>query len=241
MASIPQFIEVRALERYSYGSRGGPRFKTRISGGGGDEDGSGAEFRSSIWGENSLSKWDLDMPITDLAEQEEVYAIVHILRGRTVPFRFKDRLDFEAVDVPIDTSGGGPTYQLRQAYVSAIFGPSYTVYKDVYKIVSGTVGLYLNTVPVVVTPASEAVGGSGNLWGQPLWGIPGDFTGVILDYNSGLLTFVNVAQPGPLDDLRWTGEFDKPARLAVDEPEWNFVDFNTFQIPSLPVVEVRPE
>ncbi len=158
-----------------------------------------------------------------------------VLDGRLTGFRFRDPFDFQAINQAIDTSGGGPSYQLRKAYT---FG-GVVRYRVIRKPVAGTVSVFLNSSPVTLTPIGS-LSPSGDTWGEPLWNEPGLITaGVTIDYTNGQLRWYDQPFPTVGDVLTWTGEFDVPVRIDTDDPRFRTVNFESFRLESLPIIEER--
>lgn len=227
---LPQFIESRPLDRIAYGSVGGPVSRTTVI-----RTAGGQEQRNNEWGDNPLRRYDLSSPLGDGDDLDALLSAVIVTRGRTVPFRFKDRWDYRATSQSIDVSGGGPVYQLRRAYTLG----AETVYRSVYKIVSGTVTVLLNGSPVTITAVASA-SGANDLWNQPLWGdsIVGA-SGVTLDFNSGVLRWYTEPYPTTGDTLVWTGEYDVPVRFDMDYPQFEATNYESYTLRSFPITEVR--
>lgn len=227
---LPSFINFRPLDRYAYGSVGGPVSRTSVI-----RSAGGQEQRNAEWGDFPLRRYDLIKPIGDGANLSELMGAVIICRGRTIPFRFKDHLDFNATDEAIDVSGGGPVYQLRKKYS---FG-GFDVYRNIVKPVLGTVAVYLNAVPVTITQV-EALSNPNDLWNEPLFGETIiSSTGVTLDYNNGILRWYSEPYPTIGDTLTWTGQFDVPVRFDMDWPRFEMSNFGSYQLQTFPITEVR--
>jgi hypothetical protein len=106
--------------------------------------------------------------------------------------------------------------------------------------VLGTVTLLWNGNPVALT-AVGSISFGGDLFSDPLFGGDADgvTTGVALDYTNGIITWHDSPRPAPGDTLIWSGEFDVPARLNTDSPQFIITPGNNYSLQSLPIVELR--
>lgn len=133
------FIESpRFPDGISYGSSGGPGFKTHIFDGH-----TGIEQRSQIWS-IARGRWDVSHGIKDKEDMDVLRAFFYNVRGRAIGFRFKDWGDYEMIDEQIGVGDGTTrvfdfikTYTGGNPYVRRIFKP-----------VAGTVVVKVNDVVV---------------------------------------------------------------------------------------------
>lgn len=141
------FIESpRFPESISYGSTGGPEYKTRIS-----QTGGGQEFRNADWA-YPLHAYNVVHGLKTAAQMEQLLALFHAANGRLYGFRFKDFADWKScaansapafTDQNIGTGDGTTTaFQLRKTYS---FGAN-TLARAIYKPVVGTVVVGINGV-----------------------------------------------------------------------------------------------
>ena len=63
-------------------------------------------------------------------------------------------------------------------------------------------------------------------------------TAYTLDTTTGVVTFLVGHIPAAGQEVRWSGEFDKPARFDVDQLSVNYTDL-VYGTLSIPVVEIR--
>lgn len=93
------FIETpRFPINISYGSGGGPEFKTSVFTGH-----SGTEQRN-VARERSKGSWDVSQGIRDKADMDSLREFFYACRGRAVGFRFRDWGDYQLVQEAIGTA-----------------------------------------------------------------------------------------------------------------------------------------
>ena len=63
-------------------------------------------------------------------------------------------------------------------------------------------------------------------------------TAYTLDTTTGVVTFAPAHIPAAGQEVRWTGEFDKPARFDIDQLNVSYTDL-VYSTLSIPIVEVR--
>lgn len=225
------FVEARFPEGISYGSSGGPQFRTTV-----ETRGNGQEKRVKEW-PSPLWKFDARKGVVDETSYLELLGFfLAVAQGRFSGFRYKDPTDFQVTSQQLDTSIPSGVYLLRKTYT---FG-SLTFQRRITKPVTGTLALTVNSTPVTVFDAAT-VGVDGGLWDQETWdealfGETGD--AVICDYTTGILTWFTSPYPGPSDDLRATFQFDVPARFDTDALEATYSNFQVYQT-SVPILELR--
>lgn len=106
------FVEERLDMGYDYGSVGGPEWSTDVV-----VYGAGYEHRNANWSE-ARGRWELGERVIDNARLEYLQAFFRARRGRAQAFRYRDWLDFDAVDEAL-TPDGTPAHQLVKRYTSA--------------------------------------------------------------------------------------------------------------------------
>lgn len=148
-----EFIETpRFPEGISYGSSGGPGFKTHVF-----EGHTAIEQRSQIWSK-ARGRWEVSHAIKDQDDMDAIRAFFYDARGRALGFRFKDWSDYQLVDEVIGVGDAArlvfpiiKTYGAANPYVRRIFKPvPGTVVVKVDDIVVSS-GFSVNTVLGVVT------------------------------------------------------------------------------------------
>jgi uncharacterized protein (TIGR02217 family) len=103
------FLNIRFPENISYGANGGPEFNTNVV-----IITSGYEQRNANWSSSKLS-YDVSHAARTADQIKELIAFFRIAKGRANSFRFKDWMDYQAVEgTLINTTG--LTFQLYKVY-----------------------------------------------------------------------------------------------------------------------------
>lgn len=182
------FLETpRFDDRISYGSSGGPGFKTTVFEGHG-----GVEQRGINWAVTK-GQWNVAQGIRDKADMDLIRALFLAVRGRAIGFRFKDWGDFE-LDEEVASGvvdGANDTFLIQKTYTSGAL--SYV--RRIFKPVSGTIHVFVDAVEVTI--------GAGA-------------TEVAVDYTTGTLTFGASAIPALGQEVTVSGEYDTPVRFDTD-------------------------
>lgn len=219
------FLETpRFYENISYGSSGGPSFRTTIA-----ESSSGTEERVSHWGQGRY-KADAKYGIRTYDDLYNVLLFYRVVEGASIGFRWKDHIDYAttangrtpsdgistvdttSTDVLFGTGDGTTTlFQLVKKYTKGVL----TRTRSITKPVSGTVKISSNGVTIT--------------------------TGFTIDYTAGTILFTIAPLLGVL--LKWGGEFDIPVRFGKEVDEDGLLaslsSFGDGEIPSIPVIEIR--
>lgn len=212
------FHEVQFPTGLSYGSRGGPQFKTDIV-----VADSGREERVSRW---EGPRWTFN-PAWALKSSSDMYSLqeFYVAReGSAHGFRYKDWFDFSSASDGVGTvddedqllgygDGSETQFQLRKAYASG----SATRYRNITKPVSGTVVVSVNSVA-----QTEGV----------------DFT---VNTTNGLITFSSAPANGAT--IKAGFQFDVPVRFDIGDEllELSYDFFDTGSIPDIPLIELVGE
>ena len=123
---MADFIETpRFPDDISYGSAGGPAFKTWVY-----EGHSGKEQRNIGWA-TSKARYDVSHAIKNKSDMDTLRSWFYAMNGRAFGFRFKDWGDYELVDEQIGVGDGvttvfpiTKTYTIgANSYVRRIFKP----------------------------------------------------------------------------------------------------------------------
>ena len=218
------FHEVLFPEDISYGSRGGPGFRTSVS-----ESDSGHERRVSHW---SRPRYSFDVSY-GVRTQQQLYTLREFYNARlgvANGFRFKDPVDYATTstgqstatsvitnaDVLIGTGDGSEVnFQLIKRYTSG----ANTVLRIINKPVTGTYKLSVNDV-------DQGSEGSG-------WSI---------NESTGVLTF-DVA-PTDTHAIKAGFEFDVPVRFGDSVDAVLSTSVDAFQLGSagrIPILEIVDE
>lgn len=209
---VTDFLETpRFPEDISYGSAGGPGFKTFIF-----EGHSGVEQRSITW-TRAKGRWDVGYGVRDKADMDIVRAFFYNAHGRAVGFRFKDWSDYSVTDMNTGTGTGAlATFLLVKKYVTG--ANTYT--RRIFKPIDGTLTIKVNSVTI-------PIGGGGSE--------------VDIDYTTGTLVFGASVIPANGHAITWSGEFDVPVRFDTDQLEAAHEGFETETWGNIPLVELPLE
>jgi len=207
------FNDVQLPTSVERGATGGPRFNTTVI-----TLSSGFEKRNINW-EKVRGAWDIGYGIQKKEDFSVVLDFFYARQGKANSFRFKDWSDFQIGDTTDDTSrqsigtgdGSDTTFQIIKKYISG----SITYNRDITKIVSGTLRVWVNNIEVF-SPAAWSV-----------------------DLLTGIITFVVAPPLG--QDIQVITEFDVAVRFDTDGLDVNVRTFDAGAIPNLPVLEVRGE
>jgi len=215
MPLIEGFHDVRFPTGISLRSAGGPERKTEIV-----ALASGREKRNQRWAD-SRRRYDAGYGVRSLADIHAVIAFFEERRGRLIGFRWLDRTDDASAPpgtepTPFDQvlgSGDGvtATFQLVKRY-----GGDHAPYaRAIAKPVAGSVRVAVGSV--------EAAAGH-----------------VAVDHATGRVTFAPGHIP-PSGAIVTAGfRFDVPVRFDTDTLTINLAAFEAGEIPSIPLVEIRP-
>lgn len=211
------FVEVQFPTNISFGSSGGPEFRTTVI-----ATDSGAEERFSRW-ETARRTYNAVYGVRTRNDMDELLEFWIARQGAAVGFRFKDFDDFTTAsnhrdahsdtDETLGTGDGSKTaFQLLKTYTS---GPT-TRTRNITKPVAGTTVVSLDDVP--------------------------QSAGFTVDTATGVVTF-SVA-PSVAVVIKAGCEFDVPVRFEEGlEESFDIVrnEFNIATLPSIPLIEIRDE
>lgn len=206
------FIESpRFPDNISYGSSGGPGFKTFVFDGH-----TGIEQRAINWS-RARARYDVSYGVRDKTDMDTVRAFFYEVRGRAVGFRYKDWGDYE-LDAEVIALGDGVenTFSVIKTY-----GVTNPYIRRIFKLVSGTVVVRVNGSIVPQT------GSAANI--------------VVVNHNTGVLVFGSSVVPASTHPITVTGEFDVPARFDTDQMSAAHDGFLTESWGSIPIVELLLE
>lgn len=213
---MPAFHEVTFPLDIALGARGGPERRTEIV-----TTGSGREERNARWA-HARRRWNAGYGVKSLDALSDVVAFFEERRGRLYGFRWRDRLDHSsavlgATPAPTDQllgEGDGETvsFALRKTYG----------------------GLHAPYARPIAKPAAGSIRVAVN--GEE------KEEGVHFDSDSatGLVVFRSGHIPAEGASVTAGFLFDVPVRFDTDFLEVDLAAFAAGEIPSIPVVEIRP-
>ena len=209
---MSQFHEVLFPKEISYGSAGGPKFKTTIF-----ASDSGYEQRNIEWSE-VRAEYDVSHGIKSREQMEEIREFFMARRGRAYGFRFLDYADYRLSNQVIGVGDGVQTeFQLIKTYRSQ-------------QTESGSDERYDRTI---TKPVWDTV--SGVQAGATVLTAPADYS---VDYDSGVITLTS---PLGVDVPLSVGqaEFHVPVRFDTDHLDVTHDFWETQSWPNIPLVELR--
>jgi uncharacterized protein (TIGR02217 family) len=205
------FHEVLFPIDISYGSSGGPMFKTVVF-----TSDSGYEQRNINW-QQTRAQYNVSQGIKTQAQMDVLTDFFFARQGRAFGFRFQDWNDYQLTNQQIALGDGYDTsFQIIKTYTSAQAesGQSFTFTRNITKIDWSTVtGV---TIGVAQIPPNEYQ----------------------VDETTGIITF---ASPPPEDAAIVIGsaQFHVPVRFDTDHLDTTQEFWMTQSWPNIPLVEVR--
>lgn len=158
---------------------------------------------------NSRNVYTLDTDILSCEDIDKITKIFRIVNGRFCGFRFKDWLDYKAINQQIDIADGKKNkFQLIKTYsISEDISIKYI--RIIEKPVVGTVLLKIDNQKI------------------------DNFT---VDYSTGIITFNSVLEKGKI--ITCDFEFDIPVRFDSDTLGIKQANFNNGEIMSIRLIEI---
>jgi uncharacterized protein (TIGR02217 family) len=215
MPGISAFHDVSFPLAVALGATGGPERRTEVV-----TLASGREQRNARWAD-SRRRYDAGSGVKSLDDLALVVAFFEERRGRLTGFRFRDRSDWQscapsgtpaASDQPIGTGDGATlVFPLVKRY-GQDFAPWF---RRIEKPVAGS---------VLVAVDGTAVTGPT----------------VAVDAAAGLVIFADGEAPPPGASVTAGFRFDVPVRFDTDQLTLDLSAFTAGEIPSIPLVEIRP-
>lgn len=204
------FHEVRFPTDLSRGALGGPERRTEIV-----ALASGAEERNTPWA-HSRRRYDAGLGMRSLDDIEALVAFFEARRGQLHGFRWRDWADWRSgaptgVVTPLDQAIGRGDGATRNFALAKTYASGGASYvRPIAKPVAGTVRV---AVDGVERPAT-------------------------VDAATGTVTL----DAAPAEGAAVTAgfEFDVPVRFDTDRIQVSVAGFEAGEVPSVPVVEVRP-
>ena len=197
----------------SYGSTGGPGYRTRII-----ETASGYEFRNQNWSA-SKHRYNAATGIRNAVDLDSLVAFFHIAAGRANSFRYKDWSDYKTCPTNVDVAnddqilvasatGGETEIQLFKTYTVG----SLSVDREIVLPKSGTLLIAKNSVALEETT---------------------DYT---VDYTTGIVTLLVALSSG--DELSCGFEFYVLCRFDADDLDISLESYRVESV-TVPIVETR--
>jgi len=197
------FHEVRFPTDISYGAKGGPGYSTGVV-----TTDSGWEQRNINW-EQGRCEYDVSYGIKSQAQMQRLITFFRARKGKGYGFRYKDWLDYKAVDQTIGTGDASTTaFQLIKVYEDDL---GYSETRTINKPVENTVVIYLDGV-----------------FQDSGWSV---------DTTTGIITFTTVPSTGAVVTADF--EFDVPVRFDIDKMPVSIDEVNNYTWSGIPLVEVR--
>jgi uncharacterized protein (TIGR02217 family) len=139
------FLETpRFPENISYGSSGGPGFKTFIF-----EGHTGIEARSIEWS-IARARYNVSYGIRDKDDMDDVRAFFYATRGRAIGFRYKDWGDYQLEDEQIGIGDGVQSvFPIIKTYQP--LGGALSYVRRIFKPVADTVVVKVSGTPQTLT------------------------------------------------------------------------------------------
>jgi uncharacterized protein (TIGR02217 family) len=203
------FHEVQFPPDISYGSSGGPAFKTSIL-----PLTSGYEKRNIDW---SLTKsmYDASHGVKTQVQLDELLEFFYARQGRAHGFRYKDWSDYQLAQQIIGTTDGNTnTFQTYKRYTSGNIDFDRTI----VKLVASSYSVWHNSVLL-----TEGAGG----------------TQYTIDINTGIVTLGATHAATSGEDVEILTEFDVPCRFDIDQMRVSIDYYNIYDWGQIPIVEIR--
>jgi uncharacterized protein (TIGR02217 family) len=213
---MPAFHEMQLPLDISLGARGGPERRTEIV-----TVGSGREERNARWA-HARRRWNAGYGVKSLDALSEVVSFVEERRGRLYGFRWRDKLDHSSAAPGLESlhedqvlgtgDGTRASFQLVKTY-----GGLHAPYaRPIAKPVAGTIRVGVDGAEAEEGVAFDA------------------------DPATGLVVFRAGFEPEDGAAVTAGFLFDVPARFDTDFLEVDLAAFAAGEIPSIPVLEIRP-
>lgn len=211
MSLIPAFHEIRFPTNIAFGSSGGPERRTEVV-----TLGSGSERRNARWAE-SRRRYDAGYGVHSLADLHQVIAFFEERRGKLFGFRWRDRADDSSAPPGTEPAATDQALGIGDGETAVFalrktYGALHAPYpRQIVKPVAGSVTVAIDGI---VTEAFA------------------------VDPATGLVTLGEAPAEGALVTAGF--RFDVPVRFDTDQLVINLAAFEAGEIPSIPIVEIRP-
>ncbi len=216
MAALAAFHEVLFPVEVAFGATGGPERRTEIV-----ALGSGYEARNARWAD-SRRRYQAGSGVRTLDDLNAVVAFFEERRGRLHGFRHRDPVDDRSCPPSKTPAANNQTLGTGNGLKAAfqlvkVYGSGSTAWtRMIAKPVEGSVR--------VAVAGVERVAGT-------------DFT---IDSTTGIVTFVPARIPAAGQVVTAGFRFHVPVRFDTDEIRVDLSAFMAGEIPSIPLVELRP-
>lgn len=210
------FDEVQLDPLISYGTTGGPSYKTTVV-----TTDSGGEQRIQQW-LNGRMKWNLSTGTKSQSQMAAISTFMRARQGKARGFRFKDWTDYKATREHFWNGFTTGTVRLVKTYGDT----GNTEIRKIKKPIDSVAYASLYPDRRAVSPLQIFTAPTG---GSPLT-VGTDYT---IDYTTGIITGLAGST-----DYYWTGEFDVPVRFDTDETNINLSDFNIRTWDGIPIIEL---
>ncbi|WP_062208204.1 DUF2460 domain-containing protein [Aureimonas sp. AU12] len=208
--ALASFSEERFPLRVAFGTSGGPERRTDIV-----RLSTGYENRNQRT-RHSVRRYDAGSGVKSLADLAAVLDFFEARRGRLVAFRFRDPFDarssrYGLPQTPLDQGLGIGDGEMRRFQLAKRYGEGEDAYqRPIAKPVAGSVRLAVAGVEVPFA----------------------------MDAATGWVTLDTAPAVGAAVTAGF--EFDVPVRFDMDHLAVNMAAFEAGDIPTIPLVEVRP-
>ncbi|WEK48502.1 MAG: DUF2460 domain-containing protein [Candidatus Kaistia colombiensis] len=211
MPLIPAFHEIRFPTNIAFGSSGGPERRTEVV-----TLGSGGERRNARWAE-SRRRYDAGYGVRSLADVHQVIAFFEERRGKLFGFRWRDRADDASAPPGTEPTATDQTVGTGDGATTVFalkktYGGLHAPYeRPIAKPVAGSVRIAIDGAALE------------DFWVDPATGV------------------VTLAE-APVEGATITAgfRFDVPVRFDTDQMVINLAAFEAGEIPSIPIVEIKP-
>jgi uncharacterized protein (TIGR02217 family) len=206
---MPAFHDVQFPLKLGYGAAGGPQFSTQVA-----VTSSGFEQRNSSWADARLH-YDAGVGVRSEADLAALIRFFRARRGQAHGFRFRDPLDHSSRDdglapSPVDQQIGVGDGVRTRFELTKIYGDENAQLRRISRPAPGSVRVALAGVERL--------------------------TGWIVDA-AGAVDFDSAPAPGAAVSAGFL--FDVPVRFAEDRIDVSLAGYQTGDLPSVPLVEIR--
>lgn len=220
-------------DRLEYGYAGGPAFKTTVN-----SDFAGNEQRNQDWAQ-ARHRFDVGNALKTKTTYDSLKAFFMARRGRLFGFRFKDWLDFTALDQPLVRLDGlgFPVKDGSGNLVST--GDGAATQFQMYRLYDSSSKKFFREITRPRDPAQIEVGQEKQSFRVRINSVV-QTEGVAYTVNrsTGRVSFTS--PPGNGLSVDWSGEFDVPARFEADSFPAEIEKFD-YHNANFELVEIRNE